>query len=121
MSIQFSAIKSTAAFVATASLAMACGGAPPPVAKVASTQSAIRAAHENGAEAIPASQIYLKYATDQMATAERMIKDGDNEKADWILSRAESDAELSVALAKEVSSKNAALAAQEKVRALQKK
>ena len=101
--------------------AVGCGGAPPPVSKVASTQSAIRAAHENGAEAIPASQIYLKYATDQMATAEKLIKEGDNEKAEWVLSRAESDAELSVALAKEASTKNDALAAQEKVRALQKK
>ena len=98
-----------------------CGGAPPPIAKIASTQSAIRAAQENGAMAIPASQIYLKFATDQMATAESLIKNGDNEKAEWVLSRAESDAELAVALAKEVSSKNAALAAQERVRALQKK
>ncbi|MFO0675945.1 MAG: DUF4398 domain-containing protein [Polyangiaceae bacterium] len=107
--------------LASTSVVVGCGGAPPPVAKVASTQSAIRAAHENGAESIPSAQIYLKYATDQMATAEKLIKEGDNEKAEWILSRAETDAELSVALAKEVSTKNAALAAQEKVRALQKK
>ena len=86
----------------------ACGSSPPPTARYASASASIRAAHEVGAEKVPDAQLHLQMAEDQLTQAKRMIQDGDNDKASWVLSRAQSDADLAVGLAREAQMRAAA-------------
>ena len=94
--------------LAAASSAVACGSSPPPTARYASTSASIRAAHEVGAEKVPDAQLHLAMAEDQLNQAKRLMNDGDNEKAAWLLARAQSDADLAVALAREADTRAAA-------------
>lgn len=93
-----------------------CGGAAVPHEKVASAQSAIRAAEEVGAQREPQAQLHLKLARDQVAQAKALIEDDENERARMLLMRAEADAELALALAKESALRNEARQAVEQVR-----
>jgi hypothetical protein len=105
----------------TASLGLvACGSAPPPTAKLATTSAAIRTATELHANEIPAAQLHLKYAQDQEATAKKYMADGDNEKATWLLARSEADAEVAIAIAKEQTAQAQAAKAQQEVQAIPK-
>jgi hypothetical protein len=79
----------------------ACSGTPPPTARYASSQAAVRAAVELNAAQIPAAQLHLKLAEDQLEYGKRLMATGDNKRADYVLFRAESDADVAVALAKE--------------------
>jgi len=81
----------------------ACGSAPVPAEQVTQSKASIRAAEEVGAQSVPEAALHLKMARDQVATAEKLIADGENEDAALVLSRAEADAELALALAKESS------------------
>lgn len=94
--------------VALCTAAAACGSSPPPTARYASASASIRAAHEVGAEKVPDAQLHLQMAEDQLNQAKRMIQDGDNDKASWVLSRAQSDADLAVGLAREAQTRAAA-------------
>ena len=107
--------------IAIATFVAACGSVPAPTAKVASSEAAIRAADELKANDIPAAQLHLKLAQDQLATAKKLIEDGDNKRADSILTRAQADAEVAVALAKETSVSKEAEEAISKVKQLQAK
>lgn len=81
---------------------VACGGGfPPPSDRLASAEAAARSASELGAGKEPKAALHLKLAQEQIDQAKAMMKDGDNKRADLILQRAGSDAELSVMLAKE--------------------
>ncbi len=91
-----------------ASLAVACGSSPPPTARYASATSSVRAAKEVGAENTPDAQLHLKMAEDELGTARRLMNDGHNDKAAWVLARSQSDAELSLALAREADARAAA-------------
>ena len=82
-----------------------CGGAPPPNERMASSEAAIRGAKEVGADGVPKASLYLKLSEEQVAKAKAMIADGDNERADLVLQRAQSDAELALALARENTAK----------------
>jgi hypothetical protein len=92
----------------TAAALAACGSSPPPTARYASASASVRAAHEVGAEKVPDAQLHLQMAEDQLNQAKRMIQDGDNDKASWILSRAQADADLAVGLAREAQERAAA-------------
>ena len=96
--------------------AAACASTPPPTARVSASESSIRAASELGASQTPEAQLHLTMAQDQLAKAKQLIKDGDHEKASWLLSRAQADGELSVALAREAQAKAKASETQAKVR-----
>ena len=93
-------------------LVCGCAATPVPEAKVVSSAAAIRTAEELRAGETPASRQRLQYAVDEYAQAQRLIADGDGEKAERMLSRAEADAELAVALAKQARSGRAAASAQ---------
>lgn len=103
------------ASLAVAAVVAGCAAMPAPTAKVASSAAAIRAAEELQATQTPAAQLRLQYAQDQYAEAQKRIAAGDNEKADLLLMRAEADAELAVAIAKQVKAEQAAIAAQVEV------
>ncbi len=79
-------------------LAVGCGGAPLPDSSVSATQAAIRAAQEVGAGDVPKAALHLRYATDQFDEAEALQSDGDEERAAYVLMRAQADAELAIEL-----------------------
>jgi hypothetical protein len=79
---------------------------------MADAESAQRSAREVGANNEPSAQLSLKLADEQIAQAQKAMKDGDNKRADSLLIRAKVDAELAIAKARE---KNARVAGQEAV------
>lgn len=89
----------------TAPFVVSCGASvPPPTQRMADAQSARRSAEELGADELPDAQLSLKLANDQIAQAEKAITAGDNARADSLLIRAQADAELAIARAREAES-----------------
>lgn len=92
----------TIVLIGAASVALgACASSPVPADKLAKSQAAIRSAQELGADRIPAAALHLKVANEQLGFARKLLADGDNERAENVLMRAEADAETSIALAHE--------------------
>ena len=107
------------AAVAGALFLVACGSSlPPPSDRLASAEAAARSARELGAEREPKAQLHLQLASEQIEQAKKLMADGDNQRADLVLQRANADAELSVMLAKENNARSEADQAQEKVKNL---
>lgn len=75
-----------------------CAGSPVPNARVASSEAAIRAAQETGSKGVPQAALHLKLAEEQLQSAKALIRDNDNKRADYVLMRAQADAELAIAL-----------------------
>lgn len=93
-----------------------CGSSmPPPSDKLATAEAASRSARELGADKEPKAALHLKLAQEQIDQAKKLMADGDNRRADLVLQRASSDAELSVMLAKENNASGEAQKAKEKV------
>lgn len=107
--------------VVVLSLGVGCGSAPPPTARLASSEAAIRAAREVGAPNDPKAALHLKLAEEQRQKAEGLVKDGKNEEAEGLLMRAEADAELALALARSAQMRNEAEKTLEQVQQLKKK
>lgn len=84
-----------------ACVGLACATMPAPQDRLIASQSAIRAAEEVGANTVPAAALHLQLAREQTEQAEKLIKNGENRRAEFSLLRAQSDAELALALAKE--------------------
>jgi hypothetical protein len=63
----------------------------------------------------------VKKAKDQVAEAKKLIENGENHRAEMMLLRAEADAELALALAQELATKNEAAAAQKQVQELRER
>lgn len=98
-------------------LCTACGSSmPPPHDRLASSEAAARSAQELGAQNNPQSALYLQLANEENRQARRLMREGENERADRVLMRSRADAELSLMLAKEASAQSAANQAQELVR-----
>jgi hypothetical protein len=95
-----------------------CGSAPVPAENVTQAKSSISAAEAVGAQSVPKSALHLKMAKDQVTQAEAMIQDGETEEAKLVLLRAQADAELALALAREASIRAEAQAALKKVQEL---
>jgi len=84
----------------------ACGGSfPPPTQRMADAESAARGAREVGADRVPAAQLSLKLAQEQIAEAKKAMADDENKRADNLLIRAKADADLSLAQAREAGAK----------------
>jgi len=98
----------------------ACGGATVPTSSTASTQAAIRAAQEVGAERVPQAALHLRYARDEVSDAQRLEEDGEEERAVLVLRRAEADAELAIALARAHAAEEEADAAERQAAELQR-
>lgn len=94
-----------------------CGGGSVMVNKEAST-SAIRAAEEVGASKVPSASLYLQLAKEELAAAKILAANGEKEQSESMLSRAQADAELAVALSRGESDKSESTLALEKVRKL---
>jgi hypothetical protein len=91
---------SSTILIAVGSLvALGCAASfPVPTQNLADAQSAERSASELGAASRPKAQLHLQLASDQIAQATGAMKQGDNERANGLLLRARSDAELAIAL-----------------------
>lgn len=81
--------------------AAGCSNTPPPNDQLTAAQAAVRAAEEVDAKELPKAALYLKLAQEQVEKAKLWIEAKDNERALWVLRRAEADAEVAIALAKE--------------------
>ena len=95
-----------------------CTSSPVPHAKVASSEAAIRAAHETGSRDVPQAALHLKLAEEQLEQAKRLIRNDEAERASYVLSRAEADAELAIVLSRVERSKAKAGTALDNVRAV---
>lgn len=96
-----------------------CATFAPPSEHLVQAESGVRAAQETGAGNEPSAALHLKMANDQIAAARVLIARGENQRADALLLRAQSDAELSLQLTKEARAKIDAAAALAKVNGLQ--
>jgi hypothetical protein len=93
---------------------LGCGASlPVPAQDLAEAQSAERSAVELGAANQPKAQLHLQLAREQIALANAAMRDGDNGRADALLLRARSDAELAIALTRDQSAKTEAQKATE--------
>jgi hypothetical protein len=92
--------------------AWGCGASVPvPTQRMADAESAVRSARELGAASKSSAQLNLKLADEQIVQAKASVRDGENERADLQLIRAQADAELSLALAREEDARTAAQSA----------
>lgn len=98
-----------------------CASTPVPSDRVASTTAAVRAAEEVGASGNPSAALHLKLAKDQLEQARTLINDNDNRRATMVLLRAEADAEVAVALAKEANLRGEAQQALDQVQQLKQR
>lgn len=108
----------SALLVATAMYA--CGGGQLNQARVTEVQGAMRAAEEVGANDQPKASLHLQLARDEMNEANRLAKDGDEENASLLLTRAQADAELALQLARTDQEQQKARQAWTKIQELKK-
>jgi Domain of unknown function (DUF4398) len=85
--------------------AVGCGSYPAPTARMATSEAAVRAAHEVNADQDPQGALHMKMAQEEIDQAKQQITDGDNKRAEFTLLRADADGELAVALARESKAK----------------
>jgi uncharacterized protein YqfA (UPF0365 family) len=96
----------------------ACGGVPPPTQHMANAEAGIRAAREVGAQGDPQGALHLSLAQEEFDRAKAMVGDGDNQRADYLLSKAEADADLALAEAREAQARAQAQQAKEQIKML---
>lgn len=82
--------------------------------------AAVRAAQELGAPGNPDAALHLQLAKEQIASAEKLYREGETARGDRMLERAKADAELALALAKLEDVREEAREAKHKVDQLQK-
>jgi hypothetical protein len=81
--------------------AYACGGAAVPHDQKTAAEASVSAAEAGGAADVPKAALHVKKAKDAISEANKLIEQGENEKAEWALQRASADATLALALARE--------------------
>jgi hypothetical protein len=95
-----------------------CGSAAAPTERLTTAEAAIRGAMEVDATSLPRGALHLKLAQEQVDKAKRYIEDDMNQRADLALRRAQADAELAIALAREHEMKEKAKAAHQRLERL---
>ncbi len=100
-------------------LASCGGGYPEPRDQLTASESALRAAEVAGAPNAPQSALHLKRAREQIDTGKGLMLEGENERAEWILRRAQADADLALSLATEETQRKKAADAKEELEQLQ--
>ena len=94
-------------------------GSSPAVVNQEPSMSAIRAAEEVGASKVPNASLYLQLAKEELENAKIMATNSNKEQSESMLLRAQSDAELAVALSHGDADKKEAALALERVGKLQ--
>lgn len=77
------------------------GGGPVPADKLSRTSAAIHAAEVVGADKNAEGSRHLRAAREQLKEGRKLIIEGDQEAASWMLLRAEADAELALNVTRE--------------------
>lgn len=95
----------------------ACAAAVP-TERLQSSAAAIRAAEEVGADRVPQAALHLQLAKEQSDRAKKLIDAGDRDEAALLLTRAEADANLSVALARSTQAQHEAQVQRDKLESL---
>ena len=98
------------------SLAPGCVGYPPPNLHLATSMASVQIARELGGYKVPLAELHIRLAEEEIVRAKALLKDGSNEKADYMTLRAYNDAELAIALTREVAARARAEQAAEKAR-----
>ena len=98
----------------------ACGGAAVPQEQLTAAKAAVSGAEVGGAGAEPKAALHLKLAKEQIAKAEALIADGDDEEAARVIDRAQVDAELALALSRENKARGEAVETKEQLERLKK-
>lgn len=104
------------AVVALSATAMNCVSYAPPTLHLASAMSSAQAAAHLGAAQLPLAALHLTLAQEELSRANDLVREGENEKADYMTLRAYNDAELSIALTREAAAQGKAADASEKER-----
>ena len=112
MTLRFSIVTVAILFLGAACASTSTG----PSEKSESSSAAIRAAEEVGATHSPDAALYLQLAKEQFEHASRLTDDKD--RSDRLLMRAQTDAELALALARSEAEKAEARGAIDKYKAL---
>ena len=96
------AVSNAGFWMVTAVLVGACGGGyPAPRDQLAASEAAVRAAEMAGAQDSPQSALHLKRAREQIDAGKGLLEEDENERAEWMLRRAQADADLALSLATE--------------------
>lgn len=88
--------------------------------RVTATETTIRVAREMGAGKTPRAALHLQLAQEQVDQAKVLLNDSQEKQADLALLRAQADAELALALAREATAATEAEQAVEQVKSLKK-
>lgn len=97
-----------------------CAAAPAATPRLVSAEAAKRGAEEAGALDQPQAALHLRLAQEQIDKAKVLLANGDRDRADYVLMRAEADSELAQALAKQAKAQADAKAATEEIRQLRR-
>ena len=110
-------------FISPIVLVALCGCASAPIVldRLPETEAPMRAAEDLGAAKVPQAALELKLAQDEEQQAKGFAKDGNKPRADMMMRRAQADAELAVALAREAPLQVEARNAAEAVKLMQQK
>jgi hypothetical protein len=108
------------AVLLTAGFLGACGGSQLSQSRVGEVQASVRAAEAVGANDQPKAALHLQLARDEIAAAQRLAENGDEEDARLVLERARADAELALQLAKTEQEQQKARQAWQKVQEMKK-
>ena len=99
----------------------ACASYPAPTDRVNTAESAIGRAQGAGAPNVPSAALSLKLAQEEVQKAKQLMQDGDNKRAETMLMRAQADADLAYAQARENQAKTEAQKASDQVKELRSK
>jgi hypothetical protein len=96
-----------------------CASVPPPTAELAQSERTIQTAAAEGAQKVPAATLYLQYAEAEVGRAKELIAAKKNERAASLLVRAQADADMAFALARDAAIQNETQRVREEIQALQ--
>jgi len=85
--------------------ATGCAHHPAPTEQVATSLSAVRGAEEAGANDVPEAALHVKLAQEQLDLAKKLMEDEYNARAEDKALRANQDAELALAIARQSASR----------------
>lgn len=105
--------------VAIAIATAACGKSAIPADRLGRTEGAIQGAQAMGATQEPSAALHLRLANENLARAKKLISDGENDRARYVLMRAEADANLARSLVNEARAKYEADRAQREIQMMQ--
>lgn len=92
-----------------------CASFPPPTDSMANAVASVRGAEEVGAADVPQAALQLQLAREEVAKAEALLADGENEDAHYQALRASNDADLAIALVREDEARENAQTAKQRV------